>query len=313
MAVNNSEAQFFKQLAHEAELNPPLPIEKQTVADLRSGANLFLKYAGLMADVTITDEFITARDSYQIPIRIFNSDLTDKQPVLIIYPGCGFVLDLFETNSISCSRIAKYSGIKVILVNFRLAPENPLPIPIYDAYDATKHIALNANKYNIDANKIFIGGLSSGAHCAAVVTNLAKSDKDFKIFHQVLINSTYSLIKPGSTYDEYEKEDKILTRETVDLFMSYWGVKPEDYKNPLFSPLYTKDLSGLPNTTIIVGEYDGVRNDSEAYYIKLKQAGNKCEKILLSGQTHNTMVMRDVMTDGEDPAQVVAKVIKANS
>jgi hypothetical protein len=42
-----------------------------------------------------------------------------RTPVLIFYPGCGFVFDLFEVNSIICSRVAFFSGIKIILVQFR--------------------------------------------------------------------------------------------------------------------------------------------------------------------------------------------------
>lgn len=60
----------------------------------------------------------------------------------------------------------------------------------------------------------------------------------------------------------------------------------------------------------MTGEYDGIRNDSEAYYKKVKAAGNKVEKIILSGQTHNTIIMREVMTDGEDPAEVIARVVR---
>jgi hypothetical protein len=52
-----------------------------------------------------------------------------------------------------------------------------------------------------------------------------------------------------------------------------------------------------------------LRNDTEAYYKKIKAAGNKVEKIVLSGQTHNTFVMRKAISDGEDPAKVIADVI----
>ena len=80
---------------------------------------------------------------------------------------------------------------------------------------------------------------------------------------------------------------------------------------PLFSPYYEPDLSHMPPTTFIVGEYDGLRNDTEPYYKKLKSASKtQVEKIVLPGQTHNTMAMRAALFDGEDPAETIAKVIK---
>ncbi len=116
---------------------------------------VFHKFAGQAANVSTENRSIRARDGYEVPIRIYNSDLTEKSPVLIIFPGCGYILPLFEGNAIACSRIAKYSGIKVIVVDYRLAPENPLPTPIYDAYDVTKYIATHGLEFNIDVAEVF--------------------------------------------------------------------------------------------------------------------------------------------------------------
>ena len=188
MSVNSAELKFFTELEEYAKKNPSKPIEEQTLAEFRQGAGIFLEFAGEPADVSYNDAFISARDGHQIPIRIYNSDIGDNSPVLIMYPGCGYILDLFETNAIACSRIAAHSGIKVAIVNFRLAPEYPLPTAIYDGYDATKYIATHAKEFQIDPAKLFIGGISSGGHCAAVISHLARTDKEFNIFHRVLIN-----------------------------------------------------------------------------------------------------------------------------
>ena len=95
----------------------------------------------------------------------------------------------------------------------------------------------------------------------------------------------------------------------VEVIIERMGISKDEFSKPIFSPYYEKDFSGLPPTTFIIGEYDGIRSDSEAYYEKVKQAGNKVDRILLPGQTHNVMVMRKAMCDGEDPAEVVANVI----
>lgn len=67
----------------------------------------------------------------------------------------------------------------------------------------------------------------------------------------------------------------------------------------------------MPNTTIIVGEYDALRAEGTRYSEVLKQAGNKnVELIVCDGQTHNFMACRKVLDDGEDPAVLVGKSIK---
>lgn len=312
MPVNPSEIKLFEFLEKRAEANPSKPLEQQTIAEFRAGNEVFLEFTGKPTNISYEEQFVSARDGHKIPIGIYNNDIKTNTPVLIMYPGCGYILDLFEINAIACSRIAKYSGIKVILVNFRLAPEHPLPIAIYDGYDATKYIATHAEQYRIDPDKIFIGGISSGAHCAAVISNLARADNELNIHHQILINGAFDLTLSNHEYDAYEKEDKMCNREATAFIYKHWGIKPEQFKNPLFSPYYEKDLSNLPPTSFIIAEYDGLRNDSEAYYKKVKATGNQVEKIILPGQTHNTMVMRDAMSDGEDPAKVIANVVARN-
>lgn len=52
-----------------------------------------------------------------------------------------------------------------------------------------------------------------------------------------------------------------------------------------------------------------MRNDSEGYFRKLKAAGVPTEKIILAGQTHDTIAMRRVLSEGPDPASVLAQAI----
>jgi len=189
-----------------------------------------------------------------------------------------------------------------------------MPGSTEDAYDVTKHIATHATEFGIDSTKIFIAGISSGGHCAAVISNLARKEKDFSIHHQVLINMW--LVDPAMRLKEflsYEQEDKMASRETLDFLIAQHKLAAQDLSNPIINPSLEKDLSGLPKTTILVGEYDGIRSESEIYYECLMKAGNDVEKIVLPGQTHNTLILRKAMCDGRDPAEVVAEVIKKNS
>ncbi len=94
--------------------------------------------------------------------------------------------------------------------------------------------------------------------------------------------------------------------------MAQQRLTKEDLCNPLINPSFEKDLTDLPKTTMLVSEYDGIRSESEIYYQCLIKAGNQVEKIILPGQTHNTLILRKVMCDGRDPAEVVAEVIKKN-
>lgn len=308
MPLNPAEKNFFDSLAQQE--NNPRKDTELSLQEFRAGADFFLSFTGDAADVKFKDQLIPVRDGATILARTYNYELPEETPALFFYPGCGYLFDLFEANAIACSRIAKFSNIKVTIVNFRLAPEYPLPQSILDAYDVTKYIAEHHEEFGIDPSKVFIGGVSSGAHCSAAIATSFNKPQQFNILHQILVNGCFDLAASTHDYDDYEQQDKICTRETISFIYKNYGIDDIEYLNPIFSPYYATDFINYPNTTIIVAEYDGIRNDSEAYYSKLHGAGVNVDKIVTPGQTHNTLIMRKVLSDGIDPAEVIANVIK---
>lgn len=305
--INESERKFAESIDTHREDVQRKSIEQQTLEELRAGKEILLKFAGDHANVSYVDQKVLTRSGVEIPIRIFNNQLPDNSPVLIYYPGCAFIFDLFEINSRIASRIAFHAKIKVILVQFRLAPENSMPTSIQDGLDAAKHIIANARDFGIDTNSVFLGGWGSGAQCATVVS----SYNDFKVLHQVLLGGTYDLTESTHDYDAYEKEDRIFNRELLrHIANKHYNISHASFrKNSFWSPLFETEINRLPPTTILAGEFDAFRNDSEAYYQKLQKGGIKTQKIILPGQTHQTVALRGALTEGPDPAEVMAQVI----
>lgn len=281
----------------------------RTIDEWRAATKNFGQYVGKPACVSYSDRTILTRDDYPLSCRIFNDRLSSDSPVLIFYPGCAFLFDIFEVNSVICSRIASAAGIKVILVQFRLAPEFPMPISLNDCYDAACQIALHPEEFKVDAEKIFIGGWCSGAHASTVVSNQARRDKKFLIYHQILISGSFDLSHSIHDFDDWEAQDPTFNRT----LLTYWAQRyysMDHIENPLFSPYFETDFTDCPSTTLICGEYDGLRNDTEGYFQKLKASHIPVEKIVLLGQTHNTIAMRDLYSDGPDPAEIIAQAIR---
>lgn len=278
-----------------------------TIDQLRLDTKIALNYAGKPADVLYRDDFVTARDGHQLKIRIFNPDISEG-PTLIFYPGCGYITDAFELNSISCSRIAGYAKTKVILATLRLVPESSLMTAIHDGYDIAKFLASHSQQFKIDKKQIMLGGVSSGSHCAFSVSNMAKNDKDLQIVRQILLNGLFDLSQSNRDYDDFEAVDILSTRKLTSFIIGQFQLKPEQLVDPAFSPVFA-DVTGLPATTIIVAEHDGIRNDSEALYKRLIKAGNRVKKIILTGQTHDGINIRGLVLDVCDPAKAIADAI----
>lgn len=93
-----------------------------------------------------------------------------KTPVLIWFHGGG--LTSGTKNHETDKKFAAFwqsQGITVINADYRLNPEVMFPTYIEDAASAVAWAVNNANRYNIDATKIFVGGHSAGAYLTTML------------------------------------------------------------------------------------------------------------------------------------------------
>lgn len=85
------------------------------------------------------------------------------------------------------------------------------------------------------------------------------------------------------------------------------GRDPED---PLVSPLYVADASGLAPTLILTAEYDALRLEAEAFARKLTRASVRTRLIRYSGMDHAFMDKIGLYPQAEDCMEEIAEEIR---
>lgn len=306
MPVNSSDIAFFDVLLQMTK--NLIMSETPSINTLRKAVKMFSGFVDEPTNIAFKDRIITASKGHSIRLRYYSQEKTIK-PLIIYFPGNAFIHDLFEENHAIISKIAYHSGCHVVMVECRLAPENPYPAPLEDALDAVNFIFEHCQQFYADPKKIILAGFSSGANLAAVVANQYRKNKEKSIFHQFLISGGYDYTNSLHEYDAYALQDKMLDPNSAqESFDAY--CQESQRKDPQCSPYWEDDLSGLPPTTIMVGEYDGGRSQSEGYAKRLIDAGNTVEKLILPGQTHGTILYRKACSDGKDPAVVAGMKIR---
>lgn len=300
MPLNKSDLEFFKLL-------PPKVPQALTLEQIRQAAKSLSQFVGNPANIAFQDGTIQNRDGLSIRYR-FYAESDKKKPLIIYFPGTAFIHQLFEENHTIISKIAKYSNCHALMVDYCLAPENPYPKPLEDAIDTFNEVIKHPEKFHVDLSKLVLAGWSSGANLAAVLTNLSRSNPDVQIFHQLLISGGFDYTNSVHEYDDYALQDKMLDPVAAQFSFDCY-CKESQRTDPMCSPYWESDLSGLPPTTILCGEYDGGRSQSEAYAKKLILAGNFVNKIIMPGQTHMTILLRKVCSDGDDPAEIAGKAM----
>jgi|GEM_PF-3203870 len=307
MPLHSNVQSFFDLLAEKG----PNPNQTQpSLEDMRASVALFEEFKGEVPDVPFTETTAPARDGQAIRLRIYNPQLDASHPALVFYPGCGFILDAFDVNGYAAARIASYANAKVILVDYRVCPEADFPVPLYDGYDALEYICQHAKDFQIDPENISVLGYSSGGHVAANVASQARLNDKIHIHHLILHNSLLDLSQTMRAYDDYEAKDAMLIRKDLfNIMMPQLKIPKNELTRPINSPVHEQDVRGFPKTTFLIGEYDGLRNDSEHYYQVLSAQNKEIEKVILTGQTHNQMALLGGHPDIEDPAKVIADLL----
>lgn len=324
MPLSPKTQDFFDKLAR-ASLGKKYPTQDISIEQFRKDTiNIFQKLSETHSPHGIYRQKITipihSADSAPIILdaKIYTpEDSEGLLPGLIFFPGGGCVLHLKQNYEVPCARIAKLSHCVVIKIETRLSPEHDHQQCLSDAYQATTYVFNHANTLGIDSNQLSLGGHSSGGNFAALIAIKVRDDianqkyqkKTIAFQHLYLLSPRVDMTLTSGgrrkEFDPYHKVDIMLNSEVQTYFSQFYIPENMHPKNPLLSPLYA-NLHGLPPTTLIVGEYDGLRSETEVFYDALAQANVKVTKKVLKGTTHNRLVCGKVM-DGPDPVEIVGE------
>jgi len=237
-----------------------------------------------------------------IPVRVYRPAKNETLPVLIFFHGGGFVIGNLDTHDRLCRALANASGCAIISVDYRLAPEHKYPAAVDDAYAVTKYVTEHAAEFGVDPNRIAVGGDSAGANLATVVCLLSRDHGGPRLKFQLLIYPLVDYYDESPSMRQYA-EGHFLTRAGMDWFRDSYLPSREAGLEPSASPMYAKDVGGLPPAMIITAECDPLRDQGEAYARKLQDAGVPVDLKRYEGMIHVFLQFAAVL----DTARVAMK------
>lgn len=252
----------MRAMANLPELSDGTPVEaRQRLAasyPLASGAPL----AG-----------VDTRPVPAINARLYTpTGLPDGSPLLVYFHGGGFVIGSLDTHDNTCRFLAKHAAVRVLSVDYRLAPEHPFPAGVEDAVAAFQYAHANAASLGASPDAIAVGGDSAGGNIAAVTAYLTTRAGGPKPAFQLLFYpATDATVRTRS--QELFADGFFLTQADMDWFTGHYAAREEDKHDPRFSPLLATDLSGLPPAYLATAGYDPLRDEGEAYGARLAAAG----------------------------------------
>ena len=193
-------------------------------------------------------------------------------PLVVYFRGGGWVLGDLDTHDGVCRFLAAAAGTKVLSIDYRLAPEHPFPAAVEDAWAGFAWAVANAAALGANPARIAIAGDSAGGNLAAVVCLLARAGGGVMPAMQLLLYPpTDATAKLPSR--QMFAEGFLLTKGDVEAFERHYLPPGSDHTDPRVSVLLVPDLTGLPPAYVATAGFDPLRDEGEAYALRMREAG----------------------------------------
>jgi acetyl esterase/lipase len=198
--------------------------------------------------------------------------------VLVYIHGGGFVMGLTPAHIRMAAYLARKAGIRVLMVDYRLAPAHPFPAALEDCVAAYRWVL----KQGLGGKSVAIAGDSAGGNLT-ITTMMKIRDLGEPLPAAAACLSPVACLVPGSNRLE-GMEDPVLPSKAIEYYnRSYVGTS--DASNPLISPLFG-DLRDLPPLLMHVGECEVLRDNAVRLAASAKAAGVDARWEIFPGMWH---------------------------
>ncbi len=183
--------------------------------------------------------------------------------------------------------LAGATGGRVLLVDYRLAPENPFPSAVEDALAVYKWLLGEG----VDRRKILLCGDSAGGGLTLVTLQAIRDEGLPLPAGGVSISPFADFSHSGESRISNADSDPLVSLELLKpMGDTYCGDK--DPKHPRISPLFG-DWSGLPPLLIFAGEIEILRDDGKLCAAAAVRAGVDATYVEGEGMAHIWTIYAD--------------------
>jgi len=287
------------------------PLEELTPDDMRANYAA-MSMAATKVDLASVEDRVVPGPAGDIPVRVYVPDgagASAAGPVLVYFHGGGWVIGDLETHDAAVRALAAASGITVVAVDYRLAPEHPFPAPLDDCVAAVEWVVASASELSIDPTRLAVGGDSAGGNLAAVVSARLRDTPAAPCF-QLLVYPVADGTMSHPSIDE-NADGYFLTKEMMGWFWQHYvgsGSRTDPSVSPLHAP--ASALEGVCPALVITAEFDPLRDEGEAYAAHLSAAGVPVTTTRYDGVIHGFFQMGDMIPEGKQAIDQAAEALK---
>ncbi len=271
------------------------------VAQSREGLEQLAVLAKLHDDVSIEKIRIN-----NIAANWISTPESNLNNIVFYLHGGGYVGGSLTSHQDLAMRICRASKSRILLIDYRLAPEHRFPAALDDAIVCYKWLL---EQEKIPPNRIVIAGDSAGGGLT-LSTLIKLRDESIPLPTAAVCLSPWTdLAMTGNSLKENAKIDPWLKPSEL-YFLAELYIGNNDPKNPFISPLYG-ELKGLPPILMHVGNTEILKSDSTRFAEKAKEAGVDITLKIWDDMIHVFQAFANWAPEGQEVINKIGEYIKS--
>lgn len=289
-----------------------VPGQVPTLAESRAGLRIMAARFDLPSPPEIHRRDLTLPGAEgPRPARLYDTDLAAKnRPTLLFVHGGGWVQGDLDTHDGLCGQLALEAGIRVIALDYRLAPEHKFPAAPDDCLAAYCALRNDPQTYGVDPARLAVGGDSAGGNLTAALMHDLQARNLPLPRAQVLI---YPAVDPRMEARSMQvlKDAYVLPRDRIGWYLDQYLPAGQDRADPRVGPIFSPHLAGQPAALIVVGGHDPLWDDGLSYGAALAEHGVSTTILRYPGQIHVFVSARRAVPQGRHATSAAARWLRA--
>ena len=216
-------------------------------------------YADQMGEMIKIPESITYEytEINGVPVAWVDGPNSDKEKVIVyVHDGAYITGSITQCRALTLG-FSDISGARVLVVDYRLAPENPYPAGLEDIISVYKWL-IDSEK--IDPKNIILTGTSAGGGLVMAVLVKLRDEGAAIPAAGILISPWADLTCQSNSFIEKAEDDPWLSTRVLKEAADYY-IGDKDSRNPYISTIFA-DFNGIPPLFIQVGKVEMLLDDS---------------------------------------------------
>lgn len=233
-------------------------------------------------------------------------DREEARATVFFIHGGGWVIGNLKSHDSICRKLADIAGVRVIAVDYRLAPEVKFPVPFEDCQRALQYVIEHKNELSVDPTRMVMLGDSAGANLAGHLGQNFFQRYGFALKAQVLLYPAIGYMPESQSYQTYQTGFPLVA-STMHWFFEQLLSSEQQYDQ--ISLLEQPFIAENGDIFLLTLEHDPLRDEAMLYLNQAIQNGLNVEYHHLKGLMHGIFTLAGKLPVAEQYLALIGQYI----